>query len=208
MFGEGWLRRLQVAWTSGALQGHNPAPSTLPTPPNQWRGVCKIPAAASLGFPSLVCWVSTSPLARLPRSGSCMPGMSSTCRGGICGSRRAPLSPALLLLRELSGQLVTQVGDVNRPDVTTKQPLPGKRCSESLWLSYFSWLPGWAATAPPCHPCSPGMGWHCDSTESAEPGPHAPTPVPSPAWHWRDTVTAPFITAEALTRTMGQLQAL
>lgn len=42
-------------------QGQIPAPSTFPTPINPLCGVCKIPAATSLGFLCSVCWVGTRP---------------------------------------------------------------------------------------------------------------------------------------------------
>ena len=160
--------------------------------------VRKIPAATSLGFPGLACWASASPRAGLLCRSSCTPGVSSTCVG-VCAARRAPPSPALLLLgedeapEELSGQPVTWVGDVDGLDVTvqtTNQPFPGKRCSESLFSSHFSWLTGWAAAALPRCSFYPGTGWHQDGSRMADPGLRTPTPVPSLAWDRRDTATA------------------
>lgn len=171
------------------LQGQIPVASSFPTPTNPLRGVCKIPAATSLGFLDLACWVGTRPWAppRLLCHDFCLPRVSgdlSLCPWHCCHSGQGFVGAL--------GTTSNTSGECQRARRDGTDHSPALYWKKVQWKFIFPPFPmaEWAAAALPWGPCSPGTRWQQDGTRMAEPDPCPPTPVPSPVWDQRDTVTA------------------
>lgn len=132
----------QLSDSQPTLQGQIPAASTFPTPTNPLCGVCKVPAATSLGFLGLACWVGTRPWAapRLLCHDFCLPRVSgdlSLCPWHCCHSGQGFIG-ALGTTSNMSGECQWA-----RRDGTDHSPaLSWKKVQWKFIFLHFSWQSG------------------------------------------------------------------